>query len=240
MKGKLKKIVPDLKEVASEETPRVDSIRMDANIEKTIQELFEEVQSALDGIFPDSTLRKWAKAMVGGVNKKAKKNTAKAAKSVGLDIEPMLTDKGLNPFFENMVDQNVGLIRSIPKEKLESFKNQLVAMITEDQTSKTIWEAIEKNFDVSKSRARLIARDQVGKINSQMDQYRQQQLGAKRYIWRTVEDERVREDHQKLDGKVFSWSKPPIENRKTGNRDHPGRPINCRCYAESYLDDILD
>jgi hypothetical protein len=50
------------------------------------------------------------------------------------------------------------------------------------------------------------------------------------YVWRTVRDERVRPTHAALDGLVFSRSNPPAIG-------HPGREINCRCWAEPYYGD---
>ena len=48
------------------------------------------------------------------------------------------------------------------------------------------------------------------------------------YIWRTVEDEKVRPAHAANNGKIFSWNDPP----PTG---HPGEEYGCRCRAEEYI-----
>ncbi len=52
-----------------------------------------------------------------------------------------------------------------------------------------------------------------------------------RYIWRTHGDGKVRESHQRNDGKIFSWDNPP----PTG---HPGEDYGCRCIAEPYVEEI--
>jgi len=54
--------------------------------------------------------------------------------------------------------------------------------------------------------------------------------GIVQYVWRTQRDERVRHGHQLLEGGVFSFSSPPVENPRTGNRANPGEAPNCRCY----------
>lgn len=55
------------------------------------------------------------------------------------------------------------------------------------------------------------------------------QLGAtEQYVWRTQHDERVRTSHRVNDGRIFSWSEPPL----TG---HPGEDYNCRCEAIPYI-----
>ncbi len=45
---------------------------------------------------------------------------------------------------------------------------------------------------ISNSRAKLLARDQVGKLNGRLTQRRQQDIGVEMYIWSTSRDERMR------------------------------------------------
>ena len=49
-----------------------------------------------------------------------------------------------------------------------------------------------------------------------------------KYIWRTMDDDKVRESHSERDDEVFDWDDE--EDIK------PGEEYNCRCYAE-FLDD---
>ncbi|MDB2683091.1 phage minor head protein [Alphaproteobacteria bacterium] len=60
------------------------------------------------------------------------------------------------------------------------------------------------------------------KLNEQLNQ--QDKTG--RYIWRTVKDDRVRDDHAEREGKIFLWGQPP-------EGGHPGEDFNCRCWMES-------
>ena len=92
---------------------------------------------------------------------------------------------------------------------------------------------------MTKRKAALLARDQVNRLNGQLDQHRQAQMGVTRYVWRTMEDDRVRPKHADQDGKVHSWDKPPKVGAK-GERFHPTQDYNCRCYAEPVLEDLLD
>ena len=85
----------------------------------------------------------------------------------------------------------------------------------------------------AQNRANLIARDQINKLNGQVNAIRQQNVGITHYIWRTADDDRVRPTHNARDDKKFAWDKPPSDG-------HPGEPINCRCYAEPVFDNLLD
>ncbi len=55
-----------------------------------------------------------------------------------------------------------------------------------------------------------------------------------RYIWRVPPDyrARTRPDHLALDGQEFNWDEPPVHDRRTGARGHPGSDKACRCFAE--------
>ena len=59
----------------------------------------------------------------------------------------------------------------------------------------------------------------------------------KEYIWRTQEDDKVRDLHNELEGKQFSFDDPPISGT-SGFRGNPGEPANCRCYAEPVHENI--
>jgi len=83
-------------------------------------------------------------------------------------------------------------------------------------------------MDVSRRRAKLIARDQIGKLNGRINASRLTSIGIDKFIWRTSKDERVRPDHRKREGKIYEFSNPP-------NGEIPGTPINCRCFAEPVI-----
>lgn len=233
----MENLLPGLREQAKADLPE---IRLDANIDAAVRRLFESVNGAMMKLFPNSLLRKWAVAMAGMVNDRAKKNVAAVARKVDIEPEPLFNDKDLRGYMENIVDQNVGLIRSIPEEKLPGLKNKLVAAVTADQPQAEIREMLKSHYRLTKSRASLIARDQTNKLNGALNQYRQKQIGGKRYVWRTSRDERVRADHKRLDGKTFSWDNPPVVNTSTRERGHPGEPVQCRCVAEIVLEDVID
>ena len=86
----------------------------------------------------------------------------------------------------------------------------------------------EVRYRVSKSKAKLIARDQTGKLYGEINQARQDEAGITSYIWRTSMDERVRDEHAEREGQEFEWCAPPDDG-------HPGIPIQCRCEAEPVL-----
>jgi SPP1 gp7 family putative phage head morphogenesis protein len=87
---------------------------------------------------------------------------------------------------------------------------------------------LRKQFDFTRNRARLIARDQVGKLYGQINAARQQAIGVTHFVWQTSNDERVRDEHEERNGKTYSYANPP-------DGELPGQPIQCRCVANPIL-----
>lgn len=134
---------------------------------------------------------------------------------------------------DHFVQENVALIKSIPDIITTDMDKLVTRAFSSGRTNKDLAKEIDEKFGVGESRARLIARDQIGKINGQINSVRQQDLGITAFVWTTVGDERVRSEHDDLNGQQFNYSDPPDEGL-------PGEPIQCRCTAEPVFDGILD
>jgi SPP1 gp7 family putative phage head morphogenesis protein len=139
---------------------------------------------------------------------------------------------------DDFIADNTGLITKMGAEQLE-----LVGRIVRDaQRQRTrvevVRDRIEARLGVARSRATLIARDQIAKLNSQLTQARQRQHGVEGYTWRTSRDERVRPGHARLEGQVYRWDDPPIVDEPTGRRAHPGEDFQCRCTPEPIFEQI--
>jgi SPP1 gp7 family putative phage head morphogenesis protein len=135
---------------------------------------------------------------------------------------------------------NAALIKDIPDLTMEQIQDETEEALRSgrsiDELSSDIFDIMEERTDVSESRANLIARDQVAKLNGQFTKERQSDLGVEQYTWRTVGDERVRETHRMVDGLTFTWGSPPDET--DGNE--PGQDYQCRCFAEPILPELAE
>jgi SPP1 gp7 family putative phage head morphogenesis protein len=135
------------------------------------------------------------------------------------------------------VNRNVELIKTIPERYLGEVNSILWADIKKGKDNASISADIQKQFEdrleVSASRADLIARDQVSKLNGELTKFRQTSLGVASYVWQTVGDNRVRDTHAEREGVKFSWAEPP-------EGGHPGEDYQCRCNAIADLESIGD
>jgi len=153
--------------------------------------------------------------------------------AVGIDISKILIEENIGPIMINSVAENVDLIKTIPVEYHTKIRNSILQGVASGNDYHSIREDLLSIGKSTKKRAKLIARDQVSKLNGNLNQVRQQDIGITGYTWRTSEDERVRESHADNDGKHFEWSNPP----STG---HPGYDVNCRCTADPDMSRLLE
>jgi len=149
-----------------------------------------------------------------------------------VDVDLFGREPWLASELDAFVIENVSLIKNVKEEFAKNVQDKTIRALGEGRRWEEIAGDIFDTYEVSKSRANLIARDQVGKLQGQLTELRQKEIGIDEYIWRTAGDGRVRESHQANEGKTFKWSDPPA----TG---HPGQDYQCRCYAEPVLSKFL-
>lgn len=154
-------------------------------------------------------------------------------KSTGLDFTGLMRDEDLQDAVDSAVAANVSLIQSIPKQYLDKVGAAVLDGIQTGKRSNEIKKSILDIGHSTDSRAKLIAVDQLGKINGRLAQIRQQKLGITHYTWSTSHDERVRHTHRLRNGLIFAWNDPPSDG-------HPGIPIRCRCVPIPYTAHLFD
>lgn len=175
------------------------------------------------------------------VNRRTRSTFQRQFKAVmGVDVlasEPWLGDE-----IREFTAENVSLITGLEEETLKDIEQTIIRRVRAGDSPSRIASQLAAQFDVSGSRAQLIARDQTLKFHSRLLRLRYEGQGLKRYRWRTVKDQRVRDRHEALEGKVFSFKNPPVtvtSGKRSGERNNPGEDIQCRCYAEPIFEDLL-
>lgn len=133
-------------------------------------------------------------------------------------------------------ERNVSLITSIPVQDLADVQSTLDEAWFNNVHSDDIAEILQERFGVSESRADLIARDQVLKLNAEITQARHRDLEIESYTWSTSGDERVRAGHRDLDGTTQRYDDPP--DTGDGESNNPGEDYQCRCVAIPILPDL--
>lgn len=154
-----------------------------------------------------------------------------APRATELGVSVFRSEPFLKPLADGWVSENTALIKSIPTKLNPEIEGIVRRGVTSGASVTDIAKQIKDRYGVTDNRARLIAQDQTLKLNADLTRYRLQSVGVERYVWRTVNDNRVRHNHVERDGKTFAWDAPP------SGGSHPGIEVRCRCRSEAVWDD---
>lgn len=204
--------------------------RLDAGEGKRAQELIDRAREALtiNTAQLDALATEFARRVTAHQRRQMSKQVRAA-----LGADPFIREPALLAATEAFTVENVALIKDLPAKTLTEIEGIVHRGVTRGALHKDLAKEIGERLAMGERRAKLIARDQVGKFYGNVTKVRQEALGVTEFVWRTVGDERVRDEHVSLDGRKFKWSEgAPGEGI-------PGEPVNCRCYADPVLDDII-
>lgn len=163
----------------------------------------------------------------------AQKEALKKQLRAAIGVEVPIFDKHLGSRVDAFTSENVGLIQSIPQQSLAQVQALVLRGLTSGDRSDEMAEDIEERFDVSESRAALIARDQTLKFFASLNETRQTDLGITHFTWATANNEKVCDECGPLDGRRFPWDSAPGGGP---GRIHP----NCCCSADPDVEALLD
>lgn len=149
-----------------------------------------------------------------------------------LGVDPFIGAPAIEDAVRMAVVENVALIKSIPEQYFGQVEKSVFAHVRSGAPFDELVDDLQARYEVSVSRATMIARDQTAKMNGALTEVTQRSLGLTGYVWRTSGDARVRDTHADLDGKKFEWDAPPSVG-------HPGQDYNCRCDAEPDFGKLL-
>ncbi len=137
---------------------------------------------------------------------------------IQIDAPPLATD-----LYEQWIRENVALIRSLDQGLIDAIERETREAIEQGRLSNELRKRYRERLQINLRRARTIARDQVGKAQSDIVQRRYEDAGIVEYTWRHSGNLKTgRPEHIARDGKVFRMDDPPWDG-------HPGEAINCAC-----------
>ena len=207
----------------------------------TISRVFERVNVNVSRLVELPIVKDVASTFGGQISdQNSRFNTENVEAVLGVQVFPQ--EPWLQSEMDHFAHENASLIHGMTEEQTRDIEQSVFRDVQAGASAKDIRANINEIVQGTKTRAKLIARDQVNKFNGRLSELRQTSLGVEKYTWRTSDDERVRPDHQRLDNEVFSWDNPPATvttGKRAGERNHPGGDINCRCIAEPIFPDEL-
>lgn len=209
---------------------KMDDATDDPNWADKVQHQLDLMAFSMEIAHQDSKMTQIATRFVKALDSFSYNNVKMQTAIVGLD--PISDNNLLRNFTKAKIAENVSLIKSMKSSYIQSLQKDIYRSITKGGGVQAITDAITQRTHMAYNHALLIANDQTGTIISQLDAYRAKSAGAEKYVWRSMEDARVRPKHRELDGRTFKYNDP------AGGDDGqlPGEPIRCRCVADPVFD----
>lgn len=152
-------------------------------------------------------------------------------------LQAEIETANLRPALRLIARRNAELIQSVPERVAQQITNQAQRMVEEGRRP----EEIQRDLKVmaprlTRSHARMIARTEISRSESQLTEIRAKNIDIPAYQWQTSEDARVRPSHRNMDKVIVFWGDPPspealIRKPSTLGKYHAGCCPNCRCLA---------
>lgn len=187
-----------------------------------------------------------ANGMLEAVTKESAVNLHNSLKDLsgGLALKTDFINPSVKSAISGSVDENIGLISSIPKAYMDDVHKILhQAAVTGDNTA--IINRLEKAAGISKRKAKNLALDQTRKAYATINQKRMEAVGVRRYEWlHSGGGAKARHKHITpftaggLNGGIFSYDDPPnaAEDGEDPYHANPAEMINCKCVAVPVLE----
>lgn len=175
---------------------------------------------------------KVAENFTSDIARQNEKQWRQHSKNISTKLCNMVDNAPVGQVMKSIVAEQIKYIKSLPLEaadRVYDIHNKAIEAVVTGGRAEPFAKEIAASGDVSRSRANLIARTELGRATGALDQARARAIGSEGYLWRTADDGDVRHSHRQMEGKFVAWGKPPTLDGMTG---HAGELPNCRCYKE--------
>lgn len=212
----------------------------DANDPGAVVDLLQVLQDYSNDLYS------WASDFVGGLlyqlndddEKTWKKHSAFMSKKFRYELEHV----PIKPIMQEYLKDNIGLIQSLPLNTAKKIQSMVLENLkTGEYRAEGLTEQIINLGNITRNRAKLIARTEVARISTGLTKARSEVLGLNYYIWKTSHDARVRSSHRLMDKVLIAWDNPAAPealdpfSKKSYGHYHPGEIFNCRCFAQPLI-----
>lgn len=230
---------------------RTDSVIHTDNFSAELRTLIDKEQQRLNKIYEDGAplVRAMITDVGNGVSAWNLKQFGKFTKDM-LGVEFFVTEPWETEVIKAWSETNFELIKSLSTEYIKTVNTLVSEGVQFGKSANEIMKGIRTvNKQITGWRSRLIARDQVGKLNGALTKRRMTDAGIDLYTWQTAADERVRAKHKTMNGKTMRWDDNTVysdDGGKTWKKRTsdmyigiPGQDIQCRCSAIPYFNDMI-
>ena len=217
--------------------PKIKDIEIDSvddEIEKILSDLLEGkdlstkgAQIPVGNVVMSAFMAKRLRATMEQVDKWSARTLKLEATRLGklrgiedLGLRIIEKDRILSATLDEVVKENVGLIKDLQQDHVERVTREIKKAVKKGVSPKKLAKRLQKITGASQNQAKFWGRDQVSSAVGRLNRVRQTRSGFPGYIWETVGDNRVRDDHAVRHGEYYEWGKTDKD---------PGDDYNDRC-----------
>ncbi len=158
----------------------------------------------------------------------------KILKDAGISVDFQMT-RAQNDVIRATLNQQVGLIRSIPQKFLGDVEQAVMRSVQTGRDIGGLTKEIQAIAGVSKRRAAFIAQSQNALATTSMTRARQLEVGIDSAVWRHASaGKKPRPSHVRMNGKEYNVSKGMWDETEQAFV-FPGQLLNCRCVSLSIV-----
>ena len=168
----------------------------------------------------------------------------------GIHVNMPTSASWWNDMKNSWMEDNYTLITSNAKNYISKINTLTEQAIVNGWSMGKLNQEIQKaTTGLSDKHCKLLARDQIGKLNGQINQAQMEELGLDLYVWSTAYDDRVRDSHSIMEGLLCRWDDANVcsyDNGKTWQDRpsgavllHPGQDIQCRCVGLAFYPELI-
>lgn len=170
---------------------------------------------------------------------------AAAKRALGIDLRAVVRQEDIEDYIREAVGRNTSLVQGLADDLQKRIEQAVYDNSIAGNSAASLRKALQEQFGMADRRAKIIARDQTSKFNSDLNRIRQTQAGVDEYGFMTSQDERVRGTHHAMEGRTCKWADPTVYRADDGSwksrsgiggvQKHPGQDILCRCVGRGIV-----
>lgn len=156
--------------------------------------------------------------------------------AAGLAVKFKPTRASLDAY-KAVAAENVGLIKSIPAQYLDSVQGAVWASVRKGGDLSALSIELRQKYGVTVRRAAIIARDQNNKAKALIENVRRREIGITEAIWlHSTAGKEPRPTHVAASGKLYQLSEGMYDSDpRVEAYVFPGELINCRCVSKAVI-----
>lgn len=152
-------------------------------------------------------------------------------------IEPELSEAQKQEIAQSYTNNMRYYIKNFAEKRIPEMRQRVQDLVLKGYRTDAVEKMLQREYNIGANKAKFLAQNETSIMLAEYKRVTYQEMGFDKFIWRTIMDGREREEHKKLNGRIFRYDDPPIIDERTGLRGLPGQTYNCRCEAIPYRDD---